>query len=74
MFLERMNKVSKSIIKFAEPVKEDLPLLIQALFFSRWCNRDLTIDQLTINDLDNPEALKERLLGLEQWRISQHTQ
>ena len=61
------DKVSKSIIKFAEPAKEDLPLLIQALFFSRWCNRDLTIDQLTINDLDNPEALKERLLGLEQW-------
>ncbi len=61
------DKVSKSIIKFAEPVKEDLPLLIQALFFSRWCNRDLTIDQLTLNDLENPEALKERLLGLEQW-------
>ncbi len=61
------DKVSKSIIKFAEPAKDDLPLLIQALFFSRWCNRDLTIDQLTINDLDNPEALKERLLGLEQW-------
>jgi len=61
------DKVSKSIIKFAEPAKEDLPLLIQALFFSRWCNRDLTIDQLTINDLDNPEALKEKLLDLEQW-------
>ena len=61
------DKVSKSIIKFAEPVKEDLPLLIQALFFSRWCNRDLTIDHLTINDLGNPETLKEKLLGLEQW-------
>ena len=61
------DKVSKTIIKFAEPVKDDLPLLIQALFFSRWCNRDLTIDQLTINDLGNPEALKKRLLGLEQW-------
>ena len=61
------DKVSKSIIKFAKPVKEDLPLLIQALFFSRWCNRDLTIDQLTHDDLGNPEALKEKLLGLEQW-------
>ena len=61
------DKVSKSIIKFAEPAKEDLALLIQALFFSRWCNRDLTIDQLTINDLGNPEALREKLLGLEQW-------
>ena len=61
------DKVSKSIIKFAEPAKEDLPLLIQALFFSRWCNKDLTIDNLTINDLSNPESLKEKLLGLEQW-------
>ena len=61
------DKVSKSIIKFAEPAKEDLPLLIQSLFFSRWCNRDLTIDKLTINDLHNPETLKERLLSFEQW-------
>ena len=61
------DKVSKSIIKFAKPAKEDLPLLIQALFFSRWCNRDLTINQLTIKDLSNPEALKEKLLDLEQW-------
>ncbi len=61
------DKVSKSIIKFAEPAKEELPLLIQALFFSRWCNRDSTIDQLSLDDLTNPETLKEKLLGLEQW-------
>jgi hypothetical protein len=61
------DKVSKSIIKFAEPAKDDLPLLIQALFFSRWCNRDSTIDQLTLGDLSNPEALKEKLIGLDQW-------
>ena len=30
------DKVSKSIIKFAEPAKEDLPLLIQSLFCSNW--------------------------------------
>ena len=61
------DKVSKSIIRFAEPAKDDLPLLIQALFFSRWCNRDSTIDQLTLGDLSNPEALKEKLIGLDQW-------
>ena len=61
------DKVSKSIIKFAEPAKENLPLLIQALFFSRWCNRDLTIDQLTIDELSNPEVLKKKLLDLQQW-------
>ena len=61
------DKVSKSIIKFAEPAKDDLSLLIQALFFSRWCNRDSTIEQLKLGDLSNPEALKEKLIGLEQW-------
>ena len=64
------DKVSKSIIKFAEPAKEDLPLLIQALFFGRWCNRDSTIDKLSLDDLADPEALKEKLLGLEQWENS----
>ncbi len=61
------DKVSKSIIKFAEPAKEDLPLLIQALFFGRWCNRHTTIDGLTVNELSNPEALKNKLIKLEQW-------
>jgi len=64
------DKVSKSIIKFAEPAKEDLPMLIQALFFGRWCNRDSTIDKLSLDDLADPEALKEKLLGLEQWENS----
>ena len=40
------DKVSKSIISFAEPLKNDLPRLIQALFFGRWCNRQETLDQL----------------------------
>ncbi len=61
------DKVSKSIIKFAEPAKDNLPLLVQSLFFSRWCNRQLTIDQLTLNDLNSPETLKEKLIGLKQW-------
>ena len=61
------DKVSKSIIEFAEPAKQDLPLLIQALFFGRWCNRQVTIDKLTVNELSNPEALKNKLINLEQW-------
>ena len=61
------DKVSKSIIEFAEPAKDDLPLLIQALFFGRWCNRQATIDGLTVNDLNNPKALKNKLINLEQW-------
>ena len=61
------DKVSKSIIKFADPAKDNLPLLIQALFFSRWCNKQSTIDQLTLDDLHNPENLKEKLRDLKQW-------
>ena len=38
------DRVSKSIIKFAEPLKDNLPMLIQALFFGRWCNRQETLD------------------------------
>ena len=61
------DKVSKSIIRFADPAKDTLPLLVQALFFSRWCNRQSTIDQLTIDDLHNPKDLKEKLIDLKQW-------
>tara|TARA_B100000579_G_scaffold274732_1_gene226999 strand:- start:105 stop:971 length:867 start_codon:yes stop_codon:yes gene_type:complete len=61
------DKVSKSIIQFAEPAKNDLPLLIQSLFFGRWCNKQTTIDDLTVNELNNPEALKNKLTNLEQW-------
>ena len=61
------DKVSKSIIKFAEKAKNDLPLLIQALFFGRWCNRQITIDLLNIEDLNNPDNLKKKLTNLEQW-------
>jgi len=61
------DKVSKSIINFATSAKDDLPLLVQALFFSRWCNRQVTLDHLNIHDLKDPEILKRKLLNLEQW-------
>ena len=61
------DKVSRSIIKFAEPLKDDLPLLIQALFFARWCNRKDTLEKLSYEDLSDPKKLKSKLLELEQW-------
>ena len=61
------DKVSRSILKFAEPLKDDLPLLIQALFFARWCNRKDTLEQLSYEDLSDPKKLKKKLLELEQW-------
>ena len=61
------DKVSRSILKFAEPLKDDLPLLIQALFFGRWCNRKDTLEELSYEDLSDPKKLKSKLLDLEQW-------
>ena len=61
------DKVSRSIFKFAEPLKDDLPLLIQALFFGRWCNRKDTLEELSYEDLSDPKKLKSKLLELEQW-------
>ena len=64
------DKVSKSIINFANSSQDDLPLLVQALFFSRWCNKQSTIDQLTLIDLNSPTTLKEKLTNLKQWENS----
>ena len=61
------DRVSKSIINFAKPLTDDLPLLIQALFFSRWCNRQQTIDKLNHEDLLDADKLKDKLIQLEQW-------
>ena len=61
------DKVSRSILKFAEPLKDDLPLLIQALFFGRWCNRKETLEELSYEDLSDPKKLKSKLVELEQW-------
>ena len=61
------DRVSKSIINFAKPLTDDLPLLIQVLFFGRWCNRQETIDKLNHEDLLDADTLKDKLNQLEQW-------
>ena len=61
------DRVSKSIINFAKPLTADLPLLIQVLFFGRWCNRQETIDKLNHEDLLDADTLKDKLNQLEQW-------
>ena len=61
------DRVSKSIINFAKPLTDDLPLLVQALFFGRWCNRQETIDKLNHEDLLDADKLKDKLIQLEQW-------
>ena len=61
------DRGSKAIINFVNELKNNLPYLVQALFFSRWCNRQQTLDQLTINDLDNSKELRKKLNLFKPW-------
>ena len=61
------DRVSKSIIKFAGNLNEDPSKLINAVFFARWCNRQEVLDELTPEDLNNPENLKNKLESIDPW-------
>ena len=61
------DRTSKSILGFARELKDDIPLLIQALFFARWCNRQETLDELSPDILLKPEKLSKKLKSLENW-------
>ena len=61
------DRGSKAIIKFAKNLDKDLPTLIHALFFSRWCNRQETLDQLRPSILSQPKELLENLQDLDIW-------
>ena len=57
----------RQILGFARELKDDIPLLIQALFFARWCNRQETLDELSPDILLKPEKLSKKLKSLENW-------
>ena len=61
------DRGSKAIIRFSDGLEKDLPLLVQSLFFSRWCNRQETLDNLSSEILDNPSQLKNEMEKLEPW-------
>ena len=61
------DRVSKSILRFANELKHDLPKLIQAVFFARWCNKQQTLDKLSPNMLLEPEKLLKKLKSLNNW-------
>ena len=61
------DRVSKSIIKFAGNLNEEPSKLINAVFFTRWCNRQEVLDTLTPDDLNNPENLKNKLENIDPW-------
>ena len=62
------DRGSRAILRFAAPLTHDLPRLLQALFFARWCNSQATLDALSSTLLADPDALRERLKALpEPW-------
>ena len=61
------DRGSKAILKFANNLDEDLPILIHALFFSRWCNRQEILDQLSSSILSKPSKLIDILKTHDPW-------
>ena len=61
------DRGSKAILSFAKGLENDLPMLIHALFFARWCNRQETLDKLSSNMLLQPEALLKTLNSFNAW-------
>ena len=61
------DRVSRSIIKFANRYKENLPLLVQALFFARWCNKQEVIESISDDLFTNKKLFSEKIKSFKQW-------
>ncbi len=61
------DRGSKAILSFAKDLEKDLPMLIHALFFARWCNRQETLDKLSSDMLLQPEKLLKTLNSFNHW-------
>ena len=58
------DRGSKAIVRFAGSRTDDLPGLVQALFFGRWCNSQRTLDAVSPELLDDPRRLRAVLEAL----------
>ncbi len=61
------DRGSKAILHFARNLEKDLPTLIHALFFVRWCNRQETLDKLSLKIISQPQELIKKLGTLDPW-------
>tara|TARA_B100001250_G_scaffold414370_1_gene452291 strand:+ start:11038 stop:11910 length:873 start_codon:yes stop_codon:yes gene_type:complete len=61
------DRGSKAILKFAKNLEKDLPTLIHALFFARWCNRQETLDKLSSKIISQPKELIKKLEIIDPW-------
>ena len=55
------DRGSKAILRFARSLEKDLSSLTHALFFARWCNRQETLDKLSIKILSRSKELRKKL-------------
>jgi len=58
------DRGSKALMAFAEAATGELSDLVQAVFFARWCNKQVTLDALVFEELLDPDALRMKLEGL----------
>ena len=61
------DRGSKAILHFARNSEKDLPNLIHALFFARWCNRQETLNKLSPTIISQPKELIKKLGTLDPW-------
>ena len=61
------DRGSRAILRFSKGLEDDLELLIQSLFFARWCNRQETLDKLSPENLSNPNNLVKELEKFKPW-------
>ena len=61
------DRGSKAILRFARNLEKDLPNLIHALFFARWCNRQETLDKLSSKIISQPKELIKELGTFDPW-------
>jgi len=61
------DRVSRSIINFASRYKENLPLLVEALFFARWCNKQEVIESIYDDLFTNKKLFRKKIKSFKQW-------
>ena len=61
------DRGSQAILNFANNLETDFPLLVQSLFFARWCNRQETLNELSNDILSQPKKLIKRLCSFDPW-------
>ena len=61
------DRGSKAIIQFINEMDHDFSSLVQAVFFSRWCNRQEVLDILDPKLLYNPDKLVKVLRSISPW-------